>query len=136
MVGQAVAQIGFDFFSRLPIVVEPKEVQVSSDAGILPIRQFDDQIGFTDRFIACLDDVRDPELIDHHFHEMVRQRIFGILAGYEDCNDHDALRGDPVFKKKWSAAESRRTKTWPVSPRSRDSKTPSTFHRCVGCMTS
>lgn len=98
MVGQAVAQIGFDFFSRLPIVVEPKEVQVSSDAGILPIRQFDGQIGFTDRFIACLDDSRNAELIDHPFHEMVRQRIYGILAGYEDCNDHDTLRGDPVFK--------------------------------------
>ncbi|MCP4245783.1 MAG: IS1380 family transposase [bacterium] len=98
MVGQTVAQICFDFFSRLPIVVEPEEVQVSSDAGILPIRQYDDQIGYTDRFIRCLEDPRDPDLIEHPFREMVRQRIYGILAGYEDCNDHDTLRGDPVFK--------------------------------------
>ena len=57
MLKQGVFQICFDFFSRLPIVVESKEVQVSSDTGILPIRQFDDQIGLTDGFIACL---RDP----------------------------------------------------------------------------
>jgi hypothetical protein len=95
---QGVEQIRFDFFSRLPIVVEAHDAPVSSDAGILPIRQFDDHIGLTDRFIASLDDPRDPEQIDHPFGEMVRQRLFGILAGYEDCNDHDTLRGDPVFK--------------------------------------
>ena len=98
MRGQTVAQMGFDFFARLPIIVEPKAVQVSSDTGILPIRQFDQQIGLTDRFIACLDDPRDPKLIDHPFEDMVRQRFYGILAGYEDCNDHDTLRNDPVFK--------------------------------------
>lgn len=98
MVQQDVEQIRFDFFSRLPIVVETKEVQVSSDAGILPIRQFDDQIGYTDRLIACLNDVRDPERISHTGGHMLRQRFYGIIAGYEDCNDHDTLRSDPVFK--------------------------------------
>ena len=98
MIRQTVAEICFDFFSRLPIVVEAHDQQISSDVGILPIRQFDDQIGFTDRFIACLNDPREAHLIDHDLGEMVRQRIYGILAGYEDCNDHDTLRGDPVFK--------------------------------------
>lgn len=98
MLKQCVAQICFDFFSRLPIVVEPHEVQVSSDTGILPIRQFDDQIGLTDRLVACLNDARDPDHTEHSLPEMARQRIFGILAGYEDCNDHDMLRSDPVFK--------------------------------------
>lgn len=98
MVGQTVAQLCFGFFSRLPIVVEPKEVSLSSDTGILPIRQFDSQIGFTDRFVACLKDPRDPDLTRHRFAEMVPQRIYGIHAGYEDCNDHDTLRSDPVFK--------------------------------------
>jgi hypothetical protein len=95
---QTVEQMRFAFFSRLPIVVEPTAAQISSDVGILPIRQFDHQIGFTERFIACLNDPRDPAQIDHPLHEMVRQRVYGILAGYEDCNDHDALRSDPVFK--------------------------------------
>lgn len=91
-------RIRFDFLPGLPIVVESQATLMSSDAGIIPIRQFDDQIGFTDRFVAGLHDPRDPALIDHGFEEMTRQRIYGILAGYEDCNDHDALRWDPVFK--------------------------------------
>ncbi len=95
---QCVDQICFDFLPRLPIVVEAKDVQVSSDAGILPLRQFDGQIGLTERFIDCLKDCRRPEQVEHTLAEMVRQRIFGILAGYEDCNDHDTLRSDPVFK--------------------------------------
>ena len=95
---QCVDQICFDFLGRLPIVVEARSIDVSSDAGILPLRQFDGQIGFTQRFIDCLEDCRRPEQIEHTFPEMVRQRIFGILAGYEDCNDHDTLRSDPVFK--------------------------------------
>ena len=52
MIGQTAAQFCFDFFFRLPIVVEPKEVGVSSDTGILPIRQFDSQIGFASPLIA------------------------------------------------------------------------------------
>ena len=95
---QPVGQICFDFLPRLPIVVESKEVDVSSDAGILPLRQFDHQIGLTARFIDCLEDRRDPDQTEHTFPEMVRQRIFAILAGYEDCNDHDTLRGNPAFK--------------------------------------
>jgi hypothetical protein len=98
MAGQDVQQIGLDFFPRLPIVVEAHDTPVTSDAGILPLRQFDRHIGLTEEFIACLQDPRDPEQIDHSFGEMVRQRLFGILAGYEDCNDHDALRNDPAFK--------------------------------------
>jgi hypothetical protein len=98
MFKQVVRQLGFSFLSRLPIVVEPKPVQVSSDTGILPIREFDHQIGFSERFIACVHDPRDPQRSEHTTAEMIRQRIYGILAGYEDCNDHDSLRSDPVFK--------------------------------------
>ncbi len=83
---QPVEQIRFDFLPRLPIVVETKDVQVSSDAGILPVRQFDDQIGYTDRFIACLNDLRDPERISHSVAEMLRQRFFGVIAGYAECD--------------------------------------------------
>ena len=53
----------------------------------------------TNQFAGVLDDPRDPDLIDHSFPEMVRARIFGILAGYEDQNDHDTLRTDAVFKR-------------------------------------
>jgi len=83
-VEQTAERIRFDFLPGLPIVVEPMATLMSSDAGILPIRQFDDQIAFTERFVAGLHDPRDPALIDHGFDEMVRQRIYGILAGYAE----------------------------------------------------
>jgi hypothetical protein len=86
-----------DFFGT-PLLIEPSGGQPSGDAGLLPIRQFDQRIGFTQGFAQALDDPRDPDLTEHTFLEMVRSRIYGILAGYEDQNDHDTLRADPVFK--------------------------------------
>jgi hypothetical protein len=91
-------QVSFDFFSGKAIVVVPQRAQLTSDAGLLPIRQLDEQIGLTVAFAAALHDPRDPEAITHSFAEMVRMRIYGILAGYADQNDHDVLRYDPVFK--------------------------------------
>ena len=87
-----------DFFAPLPIHIEASDAPLTSDAGLLPLRQFDHRIGLTAQFAAALHDPRDPDLIDHTFQEMVRSRVFGILAGYEDQNDHDTLRHDPVFK--------------------------------------
>lgn len=95
---QTAWQATFDFWNELSIIVEPSDAQLSSDAGLLPLRQFDEQIGLTRRFVQAMNDPRVPELCDHTFLEMVRSRIFGILAGYEDQNDHDALRHDPIFK--------------------------------------
>ncbi len=92
------ALFDFDFVEPLPIRIEVSNAPLTSDAGLLPLRQFDERIGLTKQLAAVLDDPRDPELIDHTFLEMVRSRIFGILAGYEDQNDHDTLRTDPVFK--------------------------------------
>src|SRR5437667_8491827 len=94
---QAAWQEGFDFFA-LPIVVEPSRTALASDAGLLPLRQFDAQIGLTEGFIQALADPRVPEFTDHSFAEMVRSRVYGILADYEDQNDHDTLRHDPIFK--------------------------------------
>jgi hypothetical protein len=82
----------------LPIVVEVSPRQLSSDAGLLPVRQFDQRIGLTAGFAEALNDTRDPRLIEHSVVEMVRSRVFGILADYEDQNDHDQLRHDPIFK--------------------------------------
>src|SRR4051812_49694829 len=87
----------FDFFEPLPIQVEVSDAPVTSDAGLLPLRQFDQRIGLTTQFAAALHDPRDPDRIEHTFLEMVRPRVFGILAGYADQNDHDTLRTDPVF---------------------------------------
>src|SRR5206468_1044409 len=85
-------------FFDTTVVLEPSAGQLSGDAGLLPFRQLDEQLGLTRAFAAVLNDPRDPDLIDHTNLEMVRSRVYGILAGYEDQNDHDTLRTDPVFK--------------------------------------
>lgn len=97
MILQPVWQKSFEFFHK-PIVVEPAETQISGDAGLLPIRQFDEAIGFTEAFAAALTDLRYAPSVAHSLSEMVRCRIYGILADYPDQNDHDVLRSDPIFK--------------------------------------
>lgn len=95
---QTAWQTAFDFWGNKLIQVEPSHAQLTSDAGLLPLRQFDEQIGLTRQFAHALDDPRAPRCCDHTFLEMTRSRIYGILADYEDQNDHDTLRHDPVFK--------------------------------------
>ena len=96
MIVPNVFQLDFSFFSPQTISVKPVEENLSTDAGLLIFRQFDEQHQFTAGFADQLQDPRrDP---DHPLLEMVRSRVFGILAGYEDQNDHDALRHDAVFK--------------------------------------
>ena len=98
MDSQTVFQIAFDFCTSKPIVVEPSAAQVSSDGGLLPFRELDEQIGFTRQFAEALIDRRHVGYVDHTFLEMARMRIYGILADYPDQNDHDVLRSDPIFK--------------------------------------
>ncbi|MHB1158352.1 MAG: transposase [Phycisphaerales bacterium] len=96
MLEQTVDQLQFDFLPQKPIVARSRPQPVRSDAGSLPIRRFDDRWRYTRRLAGCLVDRRcDP---DHSQVEMVRRRLYGMLAGYEDCNDHDTLRSEPVFK--------------------------------------
>jgi hypothetical protein len=95
---QSVPPLSLDFFPSRPVHIEVSSAPLTSDAGLLPIRQFDEQIQLTTQFAAALEDTRDPTFTEHSLLSMVRQRIFGILADYEDQNDHDTLRSDPVFK--------------------------------------
>src|SRR5271156_1169552 len=93
---QAAEQITFDFVPQLPVVVQRRPGEITSDAGLLPLRQFDQRWNYTGRMSQCLDDPKPSR--EQPLELMLRQRLFGILAGYEDCNDHDTLRDDPVFK--------------------------------------
>jgi Transposase DDE domain group 1 len=88
----------FDFLPSLPVELEISDNPLTSDAGLLPIRQRDQILRLTEQFAAALEDRRDPALTTQSILSMVRQRIYGILADYEDQNDHDTPRRDPVFK--------------------------------------
>jgi hypothetical protein len=94
---QGVLPFVLDFLVEKPIEVEVSQAQLTGEAGLLPVRQFDEAIRLTERFGTALRDARGGEVL-HSNLSMVRQRIYGILADYEDQNDHDALRSDPAFK--------------------------------------
>lgn len=70
---------------------------VSSDGGGVLLARLDRSYGYLERFAACFDDHRDPELIEHQTIELLRQRVYGLALGYEDLNDHDRLCRDPLL---------------------------------------
>src|SRR5450830_290257 len=71
---------------------------LSSDAGILVLREVEQRLRVADRLAACMVDRRAPELITHPLAEIIRFRLLMIGAGYEDGNDASSLRSDPIFK--------------------------------------
>src|SRR6266480_7646535 len=71
---------------------------LSSDAGVLLLCNVEKRLGLAHRISACLKDKRDPDFIKHTVEEMLRLRMLAIAAGYEDANDFDRLRYDPIFK--------------------------------------
>jgi hypothetical protein len=83
---------------------------ISSDAGALLLGHTDRVIGLVDRFAGCFCDARDPALIEHEVKTLVGQRVIGIALGYEDLNDHDALRHDPAMAVLAGKLEPRRQK--------------------------
>src|SRR3974377_1096476 len=91
---------------------------ITSDAGALLLGAADRAIGLMNRFAACFHDVRRQELVEHEVATMIGQRVFGIALGYEDLNDHDDLRHDPVMAVLAGKLTARRTDCAPVAGKS------------------
>ena len=91
---------------------------VTSDAGALLLGATDRAIGLIRRFAACFQDARCPALIEHEVVTLVGQRVFGIALGYEDLNDHDVLRHDPVHAVLAGKLEAVRKRCAPVAGKS------------------
>jgi hypothetical protein len=81
-----------------PIVARFDTAHLCSDGGLLALREVENRLGIAQRLAACIDDPRAPEKVTHSLDEIIRFRMLMIAAGYEDGNDADALRRDPMFK--------------------------------------
>src|SRR5664279_5389439 len=79
----------FPSFDRRKIEANFQGGDVSSDGGLMLLRQADRSIGLTKAIDQALMDPRHPDLITHRQIDLIRQRIYGLAAGYEDLNDHD-----------------------------------------------
>src|SRR6202163_694568 len=112
-----------DLFGFAP--VEGREVvaafdggAITSDAGALLLGAADSAIKLTERLAACFHDVRRQDLIEHLVPTLVGQRVLGIALGYEDINDHDDLRHDPVMAVLAGKLAARREDCAPVAGKS------------------
>ena len=108
---------------------------ITSDAGGLLLGATDRAIRVVDRFAACFRDHRRPELIEHEVATLVGQRVYGIALNYEDLNDHDHLRHDPILAVLVGKLEARRADCAPLAGKSTLNRLelslplPSRYHR-------
>ncbi len=81
-----------------PVVARFDRPEASTDGGLLLLKALDIQLGLTARLAACLEDAREPGKVLHETVELLQQRLFGLCAGYADCNDAARLVHDPIHK--------------------------------------
>jgi len=89
--------LGFEACGSREIVARFDGGTISSDGGAFLLRQTDRRLHLLPRLAECFLDGRNPEQVEHSILEMLSQRIYGLALGYEDLNDHEQLRKDPVF---------------------------------------
>lgn len=91
------SQLEFQGLGSRKVQAEFDGGHLSSDGGIVLLRELDRRLCITQRLLHCFSDHRDPELVEHKAVELLRQRIYGLALGYEDLNDHDDLSRDPLL---------------------------------------
>lgn len=87
-----------DSLEDKPVLLDFQGGRLTSDAGLLLLHQVDQHLGLTQALATVLRDERDPNRTSHSTEDLLRQRVFQIAAGYEDQDDSDTLRSDPIFK--------------------------------------
>lgn len=93
------SQSAFDFHPlfRRQVTAAFDGGTITSDGGALLLRELEAKTGLLADLARCFDDHRDPELIEHTVAELLKLRVFALALGYEDLNDHDQLRSDPLL---------------------------------------
>lgn len=90
-------QLEFHGLGRRNVVGQFDGGKISSDSGGLLLREVEQRTHILQRLATCFEDHRDPDQIEHTVESLIKQRVMGLALGYEDLNDHDALRHDPLL---------------------------------------
>jgi hypothetical protein len=91
-------RLAFTSAGKREVVAEFNGGTISSDGGALLLRETDQRINLLGRFSECFLDGRNPALVEHRVEQMLAQRVYGLALGYEDLNDHEQLRHDPLLQ--------------------------------------
>ncbi len=90
-------QLNFGSFKGRKVIADFSGGRITSDAGIIWLAELDKKLKITAKFAECFRDYRDSSYTDYSVHQLLSQRVYGIVLGYEDVNDHDKLRYDPAL---------------------------------------
>jgi hypothetical protein len=91
------SSFGFAALYRREVMAEFDGSDITTDAGGLLLREVDRRLSLIERLTACFTGHRRPDQVEHQVSELVAQRLYGLALGYEDLNDHDQLRADPLI---------------------------------------
>ena len=91
---------------------------ISSDGGLVLIKQVDEHYGLSAKIAECFTDNRAPSYVEHPLQTMVAQCLYGLVQGYEDLNDHEQLQHDPMFAITVGKLESSHARCAPLAGKS------------------
>src|SRR4051794_25449524 len=91
------AYLDFPMLGSRQVLADFDGGAISSDGGATLLREAEARTGIIRQFAACFTDHRDPDLVEHPVEHLLAQRVYGLALGYEDLNDHDDLRCDPLL---------------------------------------
>jgi len=124
--------LGFSRIQGKDVVADFQGGQLTTDAGVLLLREVAERTGLFEALNAAIPDPRQPDLIIHDQRTMLAQRITAIALGYEDLNDHQTLRADPALQLAAGKVPAR-TPRWPRRRLSAGSRTASTARPWSKC---
>jgi Transposase DDE domain group 1 len=114
---------------RREVVAEFDGGDITTDAGGLLLREVNRRLKLTERLATCFTDHRQPDRIEHPVGDLVAQRVYGLALGYEDLNDHDQLRADPLIGVLMGKAEPKGTDRRRVQDQGKAGAGKSTLNR-------
>lgn len=92
------SDVALDFDQEHPLCVQFSDLDLSSDVGILLAAQAESRVHICQDIAGCIEEWRDPDKLTHSLPQLVAQRVFQLIGGYEDAHDSNSLRHDPIFK--------------------------------------
>ncbi len=108
----------FGQLERRQVVADFSGGQITSDGGLILVAQIDQHYRISERLGECFEDQRDPTRVQHALSDLIAQRLYGLVQGYEDLNDHEQLRHDPMFGIAVGKLESEHPRCAPLAGKS------------------